>query len=67
MRSGQAGQGPLRALLPYDCWALLESAHIARIAWAGPDLQVWPSGDRALFVRVAPETVTGRNLFGNGS
>ena len=137
MSSGQGGQGPLRTLLPYDCWALLESAHIARIAWAGAqgvalvpvnytvadgslwfrthpdsalgrecsgsrvvvevddsdpanhtgwsvlvvgtaelvdasdvpelvDLQVWPAGDRSLFVRVAPETVSGRRLFGNG-
>ena len=29
-------------------------------------LQVWPAGDRTLFVRVAPETVSGRRLFGNG-
>lgn len=29
--------GRLATLLSYDCWNLLESAHIARVAWIGPE------------------------------
>ena len=30
-------EGRLATLLSYDCWNLLESTHIARVAWIGPE------------------------------
>jgi nitroimidazol reductase NimA-like FMN-containing flavoprotein (pyridoxamine 5'-phosphate oxidase superfamily) len=30
-------EGRLATLLSYDCWNLLESAHIARVAWIGAE------------------------------
>jgi len=125
-------------LLAYDCWALLEGADVARVAWLGPDgvalvpinyvvadgclwfrtepgsalaresgggplvieidhvdtetrdgwsvvvrgkpelidqidvpqmvveMRVWPIGPHQLFVRVQPDQITGRRLWGTG-
>ncbi|MBZ5736961.1 pyridoxamine 5'-phosphate oxidase family protein [Nocardioides mangrovi] len=60
----------LPAVLPgYDCWQLLESEEIARIAWSGPDgVAVVPVNytvaDGALWFRTQPYTALARQCAG---
>jgi len=37
MKTRPESEGRLATLLSYDCWSLLESADIARVAWVGPE------------------------------
>lgn len=37
MTTRQESEGRLATLLSYDCWSLLETAHLARLGWLGPD------------------------------
>jgi nitroimidazol reductase NimA-like FMN-containing flavoprotein (pyridoxamine 5'-phosphate oxidase superfamily) len=58
------------AILPgYDCWELLASEEVARVAWAGPDgVAIVPVnyvvGDGALWFRTQPYTALGRQCGG---
>jgi uncharacterized protein len=56
-------------LTAYDCWGLLETEEIARIAWVGPDgVAVVPVNytvaDGALWFRTQPYTALGRQCGG---
>jgi nitroimidazol reductase NimA-like FMN-containing flavoprotein (pyridoxamine 5'-phosphate oxidase superfamily) len=56
-------------LTAYDCWGLLETEEIARIAWAGPDgVAIVPVNyivaDGALWFRTQPYTALGRHCDG---
>jgi nitroimidazol reductase NimA-like FMN-containing flavoprotein (pyridoxamine 5'-phosphate oxidase superfamily) len=56
-------------LMAYDCWGLLETEEIARIAWAGPDgVSVVPVNyvvaSGALWFRAQPESALGRQSSG---
>jgi uncharacterized protein len=53
----------------YDCWALLETEEVARIAWAGPDgVSIVPVNyvvaDGALWFRTQPYSALGRQCDG---
>ena len=61
--------GRLADLTAYDCWALLESAEIARIAWTGREgVAVVPVnytvGAGALWCRTSPDTALARECGG---
>lgn len=43
-----------------------ELADLAEVPDVLPDLRVWPSGNRPLFIRVEPADVTGRKLLTPG-
>ena len=59
----------LASLVAYDCWALLEHAEIARVAWSGPGgVAMVPVNyrvlDGALWFRVHPDSTLAREAGG---
>ncbi len=61
--------GRLATLLAYDCWSLLDSAHIGRVAWIGSEgVAVVPVNYTvvagAVWFRTTPESTLARE--GNG-
>jgi uncharacterized protein len=60
-----SGMRPPAILTAYDCWRLLATEEIARVAWAGPDgVAIVPVSytvtDRALWFRTQPYSALGR-------
>jgi uncharacterized protein len=64
-----AATTPPAELLAYDCWRLLETEEIARVAWAGPDgVTIVPVNytvsDGSLWFRTQPYTALARQCTG---
>jgi uncharacterized protein len=62
-------EGRLATLLSYDCWSLLESAHLARVAWNGSEgVAVLPVNYAvvagAVWFRTIPESRLARECGG---
>jgi uncharacterized protein len=62
-------EGRLRVIPAYDCWGLLESQEIARVAWLGAGgVAVVPVNhtlaDGSLWFRTDPDTALGRECGG---
>jgi uncharacterized protein len=60
-----SGTRPPAVLTAYDCWQLLSTEEIARVAWLGPDgVAIVPVtyvvADRALWFRIQPYSELGR-------
>lgn len=69
MNSAQGTGGRLSELSAYDCWGLLESEEIGRVAWGGPDgTAVVPVtyvvAEGGLWFRVNPTSAFARECVG---